>query len=139
MPSETCSHQPPPILRRSLRSQLKNGLTSQKTNARVLGSPVEEEEEEQEDYGFRPLKVREPPLPKGEPVVKQSASGTTTSQTLGAISTVAELSQNRVIASQVIRPEVRGFQEPNETPAPEKRTLVSLDVESDRIHQIKLF
>jgi len=57
------------------------------------------------------------------------------SQTLSAICTVAELNQNRVIASQVIRPEVRGFQEPNETSAPGKRTLVALGVGSGRIHQ----
>ena len=65
--------------------QLKKGLTSQRTDARFLGLPLEEKEKEAE-YGFLPLKVREPPLPKGEPVVKQGASGTTTSQTLGAIS-----------------------------------------------------
>src|SRR6218665_286266 len=84
--------------------------------------------------------VRKPLLPKREPVGKQGASGTTTSQTLGAISTVtvAEFNQNSVIASQLIRPEVRGFKEPNETPAPGKRTLVALGVGSGRIHQTTL-
>jgi len=80
------------------------------------------------------LKVRGPPSSLGETVTKQVASGTTMSRTLGASEAAEEIGHDRVLESHVLRPEVRDIQEPNETQASLKRTLVALGVESGRIY-----
>src|SRR6218665_1933589 len=51
-------------LRRSLRLQMKQNPASYRTDSRFLTSPVEEEEEEGE-VGFRPLKVIGRPIDEG--------------------------------------------------------------------------
>src|SRR6218665_964859 len=61
------SNLPPPTavpLCRSLRLKMKQNPASYRTDSRLLNSPVEEEEEEGE-VGFRPLKVIGRPVDKG--------------------------------------------------------------------------
>ena len=93
----------------------------QKTDLRFLNSPAEEEES-----GFRPSKVRGPPLDKTEPIIKQVASRTTRGRTLGAIEAEG---QDKVIETHVLQSEVRGgVQTWICEQSPWKRTSVALGV-----------
>src|SRR6218665_50493 len=94
----------PPIaapLRRSLRLQMKQNPASYRTDSRFLTSPVGEEEEEEE--GFRPLKVIGRPIDKG-------SVNTTQGQRLSVLEVGDNLGQERIIESHTVGPEVQGIQ-----------------------------
>src|SRR6218665_3613945 len=100
---------PPPTaapLRRSLRLQMKQNPSLYRTDSRVLNFPVEEEEEE-EEVGFRPLKVIGRPIDKG-------SVNTTQSQRWSVLEVGENLGQERIIESHTVRPEVQGIQNPVE-------------------------
>src|SRR6218665_1805893 len=88
---------PPPTaapLRRSLRLQMKQNPSLYRTDSRVLNFPVEEEEEE-EEVGFRPLKVIGRPIDKG-------SVNTTQSQRWSVLEVGENLGQERIIESHTV-------------------------------------
>src|SRR6218665_77375 len=91
---------PPTPLRRSLRLQTKQNPASYRTDSRLLTAPVEEEEEE---AGFRPLKVIGRPIDKG-------SVNTTQGQRWSVLEVGENLGQERIIESHTVGPEVQGIQ-----------------------------
>src|SRR6218665_513686 len=83
-------------LRRSLRLKMKQNPTLYRTDSRFINSPVEEEEEE--EVGFRPLKVIGRPIDKG-------SVNTTQSQRWSILEVGENLGQERIIESHTVRPE----------------------------------
>src|SRR6218665_3597340 len=76
----------------------------------AINSPVEEEEAE-EEVGFRPLKVI------GRPVDKGSVN-TTQGQRWSVLEVGGNLGQERIIESHTVRPEVQRIQNPVEALSP---------------------
>src|SRR6218665_2716222 len=94
----------PPIavpLHRSLRLKMKQNSSLHRTDIRFLNSPVEEEEEE--EVGFRPLKVIGRPIDKG-------GVNTTQGQRWSVLEVGENLGQERIIESHTVGPEVQGIQ-----------------------------
>src|SRR6218665_3548616 len=109
----------PPIaapLRRSLRLEMKRNPSLYRTDSRFINSPVEEEEEE--EVGFRPLKVI------GRPVDKGSVN-TTQGQRRNVLEVGENLGQERIIESHTVGPEVQGIQNPVEALFPLERIGVT--------------
>src|SRR6218665_1571415 len=87
-----------PPLRRSLRLLRKQNPTLYRTDSRFLNSPVEEEEVE--EVGFRPLRVKSRPIDKG-------SVDTTHGQRLRVLEIGEDLGQKRIIESHAVSPEVQ--------------------------------
>src|SRR6218665_589561 len=87
-------------LRRSLRLQKKQNPALYRTDSRFLNSPVEEEEEE---AGFRPLKVIGRPIDKG-------SVNTAHGERWSVLEVGETLGQERIIESHTVGPEVQGIQ-----------------------------
>src|SRR6218665_3332074 len=88
----------PPVaapLRRSLRLKMKQNPALYRTDSRFLTTPVEEEEEE---VGFRPLKVIGRPIDKG-------SVNTTQGQRWSVLEVGENLGQERIIESHTVGPE----------------------------------
>src|SRR6218665_712410 len=102
-------------LRRSLRLEMKRNPSLYRTNSRFINSPVEEEEEE---VGFRPLKVI------GRPVDKGSVN-TTQGQRWGVLEVGENLGQERIIESHTVGPEGQGIQTTVEALSPVERIGVA--------------
>src|SRR6218665_203780 len=94
-------------LRRSL--QMKQNPSLHRTDSRFLNSPVEEEE-----VGFRPLKVIGRPIDKG-------SVNTTQGQRWSVLEVGENLGQERIIESHTVGPEVQGIQNPVEALFPVQR------------------
>src|SRR6218665_1988033 len=108
----------PPIaapLRRSLRLEMKRNPSLYRTDSRFLNSPVEEEEEE---VGFRSLKVIGRPVDKGR-------VNTTQGQRWNVLEVGKNLGQERIIESHTVGPEVQGIQNPVEALFPLERIGVA--------------
>src|SRR6218665_462746 len=112
----------PPIaapLRRSLRLEMKRNPSLYRTESRFINSPVEEEEEEaEEEVGFRPLKVIDRPVDKG-------SVNTTQGQRWNVLEVGENLGQEGIIESHTVRPEVQRIQNPVEALFPVERIGVA--------------
>src|SRR6218665_2841608 len=104
-------------LRRSLRLQMKQNSTLYRTDSRVLNSPVEDEEEE-EEAGFRPLKVIGRPIDKG-------SVNTTQGQRRSVLEVGENLGQERLIESHTVGPVVQRIQTTVEALFPMERIGVA--------------
>jgi len=113
------SNLPPPTavpLRRSLRLEMKRNPSLYRTDSRFLNSPVEEEEEE--EVGFRPLKVIGRPLDEGR-------VNTTQGQRWNLLEVGENLGQDRIIESHTVAPEVQRIQTTVEALSPLERIGVA--------------
>src|SRR6218665_1545445 len=117
---------PIPPLRRSLRLQMKQNPTLYRTDSRFLNYPVEEVEEE-EEAGFRPLRVKGRPIDKGR-------VDTTQGQRLRVLEIGKDLGQERIIESHAVGPEVQGIQATVEALFPVEHIGVAPDVSKRRPH-----
>src|SRR6218665_1898926 len=110
----------PPIaapIRRSLRLKMKQNSSLHRADSRFLNSPVEDEEEE-EEVGFRPLEVIGRPIDKG-------SVNTTQGQRWNVVEVGENLGQERIIESHTVGPEVQGIQNPVEALSPVERLGVA--------------
>jgi len=110
----------PPIaapLRRSLRLEMNRNPSLYRTDSRFINSPVEEEEE----VGFRPLKVIGRPIDKG-------SVNPTQGQRWSVLEVREILGQERIIESHTVGPEVQGIQNPVEAQFPIERIGVASGV-----------
>src|SRR6218665_342489 len=103
--------------RRSLRLKMKQNPTLYRTDSKFLNFPVEEEEEEGE-VCFRPLKVIGQPMDKG-------GVNTTQGQRWSVLEVGENLGQERIIESHTVGPEVQGIQNPVEALFPIERIGVA--------------
>ena len=98
---------------------MKRNPSLYRTDSRFINSPVAEEEEE-EEVGFRPLKV----IHVGRPLDKGSVN--TTQGQRWSVSEVGEtLGQEIIIESHTVGPEVRGIQTTVEALFPVERIGVA--------------
>src|SRR6218665_3291788 len=111
-------------LRRSLRLEMKRNPSLYRTDSRFIHSPVEEEEE----VGFRPLKVIGRPVDKGD-------VNTTQGQRWSVLEVGENLGQERIIESHNVGPEVQRIQNPVEALSPVERIGVAPGVSAGLVPQ----